>query len=342
MESQQRPELAVVIGRFQPFHLGHLALVKHALNVAPRVAVVLGSARGPRFVKNPFTAEERSATIRASLSAAENARVEIVTIRDYFDEPRWAAAVKAAIAKLALGPVSLVGFVKDDSSAYLGWFPEWRAEAVPRQAPIDATPLRRLYFTSGDQPLPAELTSAVPAPVADFLLEFRGTPHFARLAEELGSLDETRQKYGPGPFITVDALVTQDEHLLLIQRGRPPGRGLWALPGGFLDGDERLLAAAIRELREETEIALSDAELRAALKGVQVFDHPQRSQRGRTITHAHYFALPARAAAQPRVQGADDAQAAQWLPVARVAGMTDELFDDHYQIIDYFLKVSRD
>jgi bifunctional NMN adenylyltransferase/nudix hydrolase len=327
--------LAVLIGRFQPFHWGHMGLLKTALELAPRVAVVVGSARGPRLVKNPFSAEERIAYIRESLSSAERERVKFLTVRDYYDEPRWAGAVREAVEREASGgQIVLVGFRKDDSSSYLSLFPEWQEHIAPRQGPLDATALRREYFASGPELTPA-LLAAVPEPVARFLKEFRATTEFERLREELASLDETRVKYGSGPFVTVDAVVTVGNRLLLIQRGRPPGKGLWALPGGFLDGSERLVTAAIRELKEETVVQCSDDELRKSLRGVAVFDHPQRSQRGRTITHAHYFALAQ--SALPEVQGSDDAQLARWVEIADLPHMTRELFEDHYQIIDHFL-----
>jgi bifunctional NMN adenylyltransferase/nudix hydrolase len=108
-----------------------------------------------------------------------------------------------------------------------------------------------------------------------------------------------------------------------------------------LDGSERLLDAAIRELREETLVTTTDAELRAALQGVAVFDHPQRSQRGRTITHAHHFALDPKSAL-PSVEGADDAQAARWVELSELPSMTRELFEDHFQIIDHFLSIAPD
>jgi bifunctional NMN adenylyltransferase/nudix hydrolase len=333
-------DLAVVIGRFQPFHYGHLALLEHALGLAPRALLILGSARGPRMVKNPFSFEERSATILASLSPEQRARVSCAGVRDYYDEPRWAAAVKAAVARETSGSVALIGFRKDDSSSYLSLFPQWREVSLPRQAPIDGTALRRSYFASSGDALPSELVRAVPPAVAEFLLEFRKSPEFAALREELVALDDNALRWGTGPFVTVDAVVTRGEQLLLIRRGRPPGKGQWALPGGFLEGSERLLTGAIRELREETQLTCSDEELRRALRSVAVFDHPQRSQRGRTITHAHYFDRPP--GVHSDVSGADDAEAAHWVPVAGLSERTQELFEDHFQIIDHFLKISRD
>jgi bifunctional NMN adenylyltransferase/nudix hydrolase len=348
-ETTAQAELAVIIGRFQPFHLGHLALLEKALALAPRALVVVGSAPGPRMAKNPFSGEERIDSIRQSLTPEQQARVGFATVRDYYDEPRWAGAVKAAVARETTGPVALVGFRKDDSSAYLSLFPEWREHALPRQAPIDGTVLRRLYYESAGAELPPELVAAVPAAVARFLLGFRSSAYFAPLRDELLALDQNRKTYGTGPFVAVDALVTFEGQVLLIERGNAPCKGLWALPGGFLEGSERLLSAAIRELREETRLACTTAELRAAFRSAAVFDHPQRSQRGRTITHAHHFALQASSASgtrhettPPHVEGADDAQAARWFPCSQLPSMLEELAEDHFQIIDHFLAISRD
>lgn len=82
-------DAAVVIGRFQPFHEGHLALVREALRAAPSVYVVVGSAFAARSPRNPWTYEERAAMLVGSLTREERARVRCVPMRDYFDEPRW-------------------------------------------------------------------------------------------------------------------------------------------------------------------------------------------------------------------------------------------------------------
>jgi bifunctional NMN adenylyltransferase/nudix hydrolase len=340
-DSEKSAELAVVIGRFQPFHFGHLALLEHALAVAPRALVIVGSAGAARSVKNPFYEDERIAMIHESLTPAQRPRVSFAPVRDYYDEVRWAGAVKSAAARETHGSVALIGFRKDETSSYLGLFPEWREHALSRQAPIDGTELRRQYFGPNSGELTRGLLEAVPAAALDQMRRFQRTPDFERLREELSALDADRGRYGSGPFVTVDAVVTHRESLLLVQRRHAPGRDLWALPGGFLEGSERLLAAAIRELQEETLVSSTPAELRAALRGVAVFDHPQRSQRGRTITHAHYFALP-EVVTSPTVRGSDDARAAHWFPISAIAGMTRDLFEDHFHIIDHFLSVSRD
>lgn len=341
LDSPGDAQLAVVIGRFQPFHLGHLALVEHALAAAPRALVVLGSAGAARAVKNPFYEDERIAMIRESLTPEQRSRVSFAAVRDYYDEVRWATAVKAAAARETSGRVALVGFRKDDSSSYLGLFPEWHEHALPRQAPIDGTELRRQYFGPDTGELSPELVQAVPPGTRSALEAFRRTPHFERLREELTALDDAKAKYGEGPFVTVDAVVTYRGQLLLVERKHAPGRELWALPGGFLEGSERLLGAALRELQEETQIDRTAAELRASLRAVAVFDHPQRSQRGRTITHAHHFALPDGGGA-PAVVGGDDARSARWFDIAALPSMTRQLFEDHYHVIDHFLSVSRD
>ena len=339
--SEQQPDLAVVIGRFQPFHRGNLALVENALALAPRALLIVGSAGAARSVKNPFSEQERIAMIRDSLAPEQRPRVGYAAVRDYYDEVRWARAVKSAAARESQGRVALVGFRKDDSSSYLSLFPEWQEHALPRQAPIDGTELRRQYFASAAPELELELSDALPDGARRALAEFRRSPEFERLREELVALDASRAKYGAGPFVTVDAVVTYRDSLLLVQRGHAPGKDLWALPGGFLEGSERLLGAAIRELQEETRIACTAAELRAALRAVNVFDHPQRSQRGRTITHAHYFALP-EGKGCPAVEGADDARTARWVRIAELGGMTRALFEDHFHIIDHFLSISSD
>lgn len=331
-------DVAVLIGRFQPFHNAHAALLRQALDSATKVCVVLGAAGRARDLCHPFSAEERAAMIGTTLGEAERERVHFVPVRDYFDDRRWVQAVQAAVrAACPEGKrVSLHGAPRGTASACRHYFPAWEFVATPWQEDLDAASLRRIYFEGDDtQAAQALLSTLLPAAVCHYLQGWMQLPAYPRLRTEQAWLTDYHQTWGRGPFITVDALVRVADHVLLVQRGHPPGKGLWALPGGFLDPSERVLQGAMRELREETGFDLPDAELEASLSAVLVADQPERSVRGRTITHVHCFDL--RLARLPEVVGADDAAAARWVPTKSLAAMEGECFEDHFQILDHFL-----
>jgi len=335
-------DAAIFIGRFQPFHNGHAVLLRTALAQAGRAIVVLGSSFHSRSARNPFAWKERAEMIAASLTEDEARRVLFVPVRDYYDDARWSAAVDAGVrAVLAKAGVdtprlALTGFQKDESTHYLGLFPQWTLVTSEKQGDTDAAAVRKLYFSDADNA--AAIAALVPPAIADFLARWRPTPAFAAMREEHAAIVAYKKEWGSGPFVTLDAVVTAAGHVLLVRRGHPPGKGSWAVPGGFLEGRERLLRGATRELQEETGIAVPESDLAHALRDVAVFDHPDRNQRGRIITHAHWFDLPLKAL--PAVAGADDAAEARWFPIAGLAGMEAEMFEDHFAILERFLKIT--
>lgn len=338
-------DTAVVIGRFQPFHKGHATLLNTALSRAHRVVVVLGSAHRARDAKNPFTWEERAAMIGLTLNEAERARVSYLPVRDLYDDKRWQTAVSAGIAERSDGTqekIALVGFNKDASSYYLGLFPDWEYIAAPREHEVDATDLRRVMFEGEDEDATSALLAGLTHPkIHHYLRGWLRQSFVAGLRAEHASIVRYKRAWKSAPFepifVTVDAVVKAAGHVLLVQRGGDMGKGLWALPGGFLEPRERLLQAVIRELREETGLATLTVTLEAALKDVAVFDHPDRSQRGRTITHAHFFDLGN--TRLPEVAGADDAALAQWVPIEALGGMEEQIFEDHFTVLDRFLEI---
>lgn len=126
---------------------------------------------------------------------------------------------------------------------------------------------------------------------------------------------------------------------MIIRKGHP-GKGLYALPGGHVEWDENFLEAALRELSEETKIQLGKVEavkpiLRRALKAEKMFDHPNRAERTRIISMAHFFDLGE--GPLPFVEGGDDASHALWVPVADLHEIEEKIFDDHFDIINYFV-----
>lgn len=128
----------------------------------------------------------------------------------------------------------------------------------------------------------------------------------------------------PRPAVTVDALVlAARQMLLLIRRDKDPYAGMWALPGGFMDMEETLEAACIRELFEETGLQLPN------MNQFRVFDAPDRDPRHRTLSVAHYAFIEA---TKP-VSGGDDAAEAEWFPIDQLPALA----FDHGEIISDFL-----
>lgn len=338
-------DAAVLIGRFQPFHCGHADLLTKALATAASVVIVLGSSFGSRNAKGPFTWKERAAMIVATLSEADRARVKFVPVRDYYDDLRWADSVRAAVSALGYAPAktALVGYFKDASSYYLNNFPQWHMVTVEAGRHIDATDVRRIYFEAEDLDVSLSvLEETVPRAVRQYLKAWAALPHYAGLVEEHRFVTKYKAAWKKAPyapiFATVDAVVRSAGHVLLIRRGGYPGKGQWAVPGGFVEQRERLLQSAMRELAEETSLGVLESTLESALVDVKVFDHPDRSQRGRTITHAHYFDL--KSDTLPGVQAADDAAEVAWIAIPELAAMEDQFYEDHFHILDSFLQLS--
>lgn len=369
---------AVLIGRFQPFHLGHEKLLKRALECAHYCIIVLGSSFQARTPKNPFTWQERADMIARTLPQADQARLVFLPMRDYYNLAKWVAAVQNGVHHIianqlphhpvAVPPhetqipgivnsfahskkIALIGHLKDTSSFYLTHFSNWEIVSFERLSPVDATPLRQLLLDCANPNRLKKALAAIEPQVAPSTLEFlrnwSALPCYQELVYEWKMLSAARQAWAHAPyppvFVTVDAVVHCAGHVLLIKRGQAPGKGLFAMPCGFIEQHETLLEAALRELFEETQIALTTTLLQAALQAVTVFDHPDRSLRGRTITHAHYFdldrtELAATPAHFPLVQAGDDACGVSWVAVANLAALEACFLDDHFQILDHFLK----
>ncbi len=335
-----RYDLAVFIGRFEPFHLGHLAILRRALALSPRVVVLIGSAEAPRSAKNPWSFSERVVMVQAALGE-DASRVTALPLRDHlYNENAWLAEAQAQVASVAgeARSIALFGQAKGASSSYMKAFPQWELVDAASVPLLSATELRRLLFSQEPGAL-GLIEANVPAPVFEIIDAFRKTDAYRQTLDEFRHVQSYRDSWATAPyppvFVTVDSVVAHSGHVLLVKRKAQPGRGLWALPGGFINQEETLRDAAIRELREETRLKIPAAVLRGSLRGQAVFDHPDRSLRGRTITHAFYFDFPS--GELPSVRGADDAARARWAPVSEVQGMRASLFEDHFFILEHFI-----
>lgn len=349
----KRFKLAILIGRYEPAHNGHAAIFKQAATLADKVHVMVGSSFQPRTIKNPFTFDERSKLIIPMLRDAgfTGSQITVSALRDYsYNDNIWIQEVQANVKlgdpTIEDSDIVILGHEKDESSWYLRAFPNW--EFVPLDGyveygsqPIDATKIRELYF-EGHLDF---VKGAVPENVFGFLTSFQSTEAYATLVGEYQFIKEYKASWAAAPyaptFFTVDAVVVQGGHILLVKRGFAPGKGLWALPGGFLNQKETTLTACIRELREETKLKVPEPVLRGSVTYERLFDKPDRSLRGRTLTQAFLIELNGGDAKLPKVKGSDDAQEARWFKISDVMNMSELMFEDHFSIVQTMLGRAR-
>jgi len=128
----------------------------------------------------------------------------------------------------------------------------------------------------------------------------------------------------PRPAVTVDLILIagkkSDRKILLIERKNNPFKGMWALPGGFVDENEDLIDAAIRELKEETGVE------HVPLTQTGAFGKPGRDPRGHTVSIAFMAVLDDTI----NVKAGDDAKNAQWFSIDNLP----ELAFDHKEIVE--------
>ncbi len=345
---------AVFIGRFQPFHRAHLRIVEHALTLAQTVIISIGSARKPSTTKNPWSIAERKNFITLSLLDHYNGdesimqRIIYSDVGDFlYDDNEWAAEVY--VRALERGATQgkdtcIIGAFKDDSSWYLKCFPQWtleQANLIPYKGEIlNATDIREELYNSGHISKYAEtLSPRTREAIHEWIKSEKGlyiaTAHNDRIVyRERHSFRDEKIPYRPSSQ-TADAVVYKSGHILLIKRKRNPGKGLWALPGGFVNDNEVIREAALRELSEETNIDVDKRTLRDKIVAMEQFDHPKRSERGRIYTNAYLIDLGV--GAFPKVEANDDAEAVKWTHVRDVVNMGEVMFEDHLDIVNKML-----
>ncbi len=136
------------IGRFQPFHKGHLSAVQQALNKVDFLIIGIGSAQYSRTADNPFTAGERAAFIRDALveNSITEDRFTIIPIPDIHDNAEWPAYVQK------LTPPFDVVFVGDDGlvKKLFEKHTDIPVTVVKKEVDSCATDIRKAMLEEGD------------------------------------------------------------------------------------------------------------------------------------------------------------------------------------------------
>lgn len=342
-------KVALVVGRFQPVHIGHQTLFKKALELADHVLIGIGSANVARCMANPYTALDRENMLRslAILGERENEepRVSYAHLNDFpASNHRWTSntleKIFHKIEHLDPNKVVVVTHTKPGEPDIAKFFPEFHSIQVDEKHDVCATEIRAQLFETSygiDNLVGKPLYNYLDLSTQWWMMKDRDRrPEFYKeMWRDHVAIQQYKKDVHQFPRIeqTADAVVVQNGHVLLIQRGTHPSKGQWALPGGFVDQNETVLDACIRELREETGLKVPERALLAKVadpNGVR-FDHPRRSQRGRIVTTAFLFLLSSDEKL-PKVKGLDDAIDAKWVPLFKIPHMS--LYSDHGLIIE--------
>lgn len=328
----------IYIGRFQPFHLGHLQTLQQALERVDQIILILGSHRVAPDIRNPWSSQERIEMIKSCIPPQDLKRIHFLPVRDWlYSDNLWLSAVQQQVFEITQGSssVALLGHRKDASSYYLSLFPQWDFIETGNYQGLNSTQIRQAYF-DGDAPA---YQDRIPAGIKDFLETFQKSDRYHSLCAEAEFIRSYQAAWSKAPyppiFVTTDAVVVQSGHVLVVRRKARPGLGLIALPGGFLDQSETLVEGMLRELKEETRLKVPLPVLRGSIVDSHVFDNPGRSLRGRTITHAYFIQL--KGGELPPVKGSDDAEKAWWISLADLYAHEDQIYEDHFQIIQHFV-----
>lgn len=365
----QKINYGIVIGRFNPPHLGHFHLIESAISKSDYVIVVNGSYKSAHNPKKLLNEDEIQKIILASVSQPE--KLIFVNVRDnLYDDQEWVLDIRKQIKWVAAQAMvvtqntyTIYGFTKDQTSQYLKWFPMYKSEEVSpysliinhgNSEIIHATNLRehmyrtwhicKNHFNSNPLDYGHLLRPYMEARMGkdafETMMNLLDYNRLEWITEEFEHYEKYKEIWKAAPFppifVTCDSVVISNGCVLVIRRKDSPGRGCYALPGGFLNTDEKIKDGILRELKEETKIRIPPGKLIGSLNTIEVFDAPGRSLRGRTITNAGLFVLDEQEL--PKVVGADDAEKAEWVPLENLKHLEGNFFEDHYHIIRHMMK----
>ncbi|MFB6075898.1 MAG: nicotinamide-nucleotide adenylyltransferase [Candidatus Aenigmatarchaeota archaeon] len=245
------------VGRFQPFHRGHLSTIRRALDEMDSLIIGIGSSEKAYTKTNPFTSEEREEMIRESIEG----NYTIKRIPDINEYREWVEHVEKRVGDFDTvysGSVITIGLFRREGYNIV--------ELDDKK--ISGTEIRKMLTEDRK-----EWKKYVPSGTEKVLKDRFGRERVKYLLKNYQKSDVTK---------TVDGIIEYNGKLVLIERGQKPFKNEMAIPGGHVENGENMEKAVIREMREETGL---DFEIEGVLG---VYSDPKRDPRGNYITTVFY------------------------------------------------------
>lgn len=352
-------KIYVVIGRFQPLHRGHVAMIRKAIQhagVNDKVLILVGSSNKCRTPKNPLKYDERKELILKKFGY----KVDVRPLPDFdYQDAVWESELHKIVKEYAATqeeqyfiPVFVSGDRGDDPEQRDSWKSGGDTFAVPpfklpSGTGVSAIDVREHLTTIEEGRIYEDplLTQLLPLETRQFFEENQDVHQM--LIKEKIALDNYKWIWKNAPYIptfqATDALVVDEEdNILLIERGGNTGKGQFAMAGGYLEVDLTLEQNMKKELLEETNLDLDNCD-NTILKSM-TFDAVGRSSRGRIITTAfmvklHGVTIPELIDADILKAG-DDASRLAVTTIDSVKKGTVCLYSDHAGIINKLFELN--
>jgi bifunctional NMN adenylyltransferase/nudix hydrolase len=343
-------DYVIFIGRFQPFHVGHQHVIDKAFELSTNVVLGLGSANLTPSIKNPLSFKVRKEIFERHYSD----RLQNLLTIPIFDEENDAIWINNTIAKIKTTvlthtnpnkhttlhglkdlKIGIVGFEKDASSYYIKQLETksgWKYISIRPAYKVDATFIRNHWYVNN------HIHDLVTPNTKYTMLKLQvNTNLYTNVVRDYKIVYEYKDMWSNAPFTPIFTATDVIVHnvyrnmLLMVRRGGQYGRGLWALPGGYLESNLSLHDNALKELEEETGLIL-DKENSTIIEK-RVYDQVGRSQNGRIISHVYKFNM--KKSTLPRIKASDDAMDCKWISQSEYCNLQlEDVFEDHHIMIE--------
>jgi len=327
-------KLGIIVGRMQPLHNGHVALIHKALKENEQVLLLLGSVNREVNFNNPFTYDERVKMVRNVFPEEMYEELLIRGIKDKPTDDEWIQELIANIGQVEEDPSKVILYTSEKDAEWYKGSTLYHVETLDSKG-LSATDIRNTWYTCEEN-----LYKLVPDYVCMEMTKLTHGDRWLNLrTEKIMCLKGKEQAIADHKFSNpiepvAHAALIHDKQILLVQRNSTRGYGQWALPGGFIEHTETTREAAVRELREETGVDLMEHRVQEMAQAVEenIDDLSVRT------LGINYLYVMDPSVEKPEVS-IDDTEclAYRWCPIADILSESMVLFYNHNVVVQRLL-----
>ena len=314
---------AIVSGSFNPFHIVHKELIHSAFELAEKVIICIEDHKIAASPSSPFSTEERIKMISSAFSKDILIDIKFIPLINHpYSDHKFMNQVTELLAQYNNNYTCLLGH-KSSAAKYLRVLHQINLIEYKSSDSVSSNKIKELYFTYDKYNRYLDERTFI------YMEEFKHSSKFKWLKD---SWDEVRSHYeawrgAPSNpvFMVANAVVVDERNcILLTKRQSKYGKGLYTLPGGYVNGGEKSFDVVNRSVRNLTGISFIEQDISTE----KTFDDPKRSLKGRVF--AHTFCIKDGFTGKTT----ELSNNAFWMPLNELTKQRDQFFEDNFEIID--------